>query len=65
MTTRICNKCGKVLSSYDDFKLNYRFGYGSKNDNDEIDLDLCNECLDKLIGWLRQQCKHDIIVQNG
>ncbi len=47
-----CNICGKELDIFDKqqrFHLEGRLGYGSKYDGDEIDLDVCNACIDKLI----------------
>lgn len=31
------------------------FGYGSKHDATEIKLDICDECADKLINYLKHQ----------
>ncbi len=47
-----CNKCGKKMDIFDiqeHLSLQGRFGYGSKYDGDDYDLDLCCECMDKLI----------------
>lgn len=47
-----CNKCGKKLDMWDvqeDFSLQRTLGYGSRYDGDTLDLDLCCECMDKLI----------------
>jgi len=54
--TRICNKCGKEIENYNDFGLNYEFGYESCNDGKHINLDLCGKCLDELTQWLVQNC---------
>jgi len=66
MTTRICNKCGKEIDEhYESMNINHKIGYGSKYDDARLEIDLCNECLDEWIDWLRSQCKYDIIVENS
>ena len=53
MAKRIyCNKCGKEMDEFDiqeQFQIQTRLGYGSKYDGDMLDIDLCCECMDKLI----------------
>lgn len=52
----ICNKCGKEFDMWDeqeDFSIHRQAGYGSKYDGQNIELDLCCECMDKLI----EECK--------
>lgn len=47
-----CNKCGKKLDMWDiqeDFSMQRRLGYGSKYDGDDLDIDLCCDCMDELI----------------
>lgn len=47
-----CNKCGKKFNIWDlneRFSMHRRMGYGSKYDGDSLELDLCCECMDKLI----------------
>ena len=47
-----CNKCGKKLDMWDiqeDFSMQRNLGYGSKYDGDNLDLDLCCDCMDELI----------------
>lgn len=42
----VCNKCGKELGKFEScFSIYDAFGYGSENDGDIVDLDLCNECM--------------------
>ena len=50
-----CNICGKEIPDIerDHFSIKGRIGYGSKHDGDELELDICNDCLDKLI----EKCK--------
>lgn len=50
---RHCNKCGKELDFWDlqeDFSINKHIGYGSIYDLHVIDLHLCCNCMDELIG---------------
>lgn len=47
-----CNKCGKVLDFWDkqeNFSINTILGYGTKYDGDSLELDLCCDCMEKLI----------------
>lgn len=48
----ICNKCGKKFDMWDtqeDFSIYRHCGYGSQYDGSELELDLCCDCMDKLI----------------
>lgn len=52
----VCNKCGKKFDMWDEqegFSIRTRCGYGTKYDGDEIELDLCCDCMEKLI----DECK--------
>ena len=52
MKMRYCNKCGKKFDMWDeqeDFSIRSIIGYGSKYDGEEVELDLCCECMDALI----------------
>lgn len=47
-----CNLCGKIFDTFDeqhDIKIVRRMGYGSMYDGDDIELDICCECIDNLI----------------
>lgn len=47
-----CNKCGSKMGMWDiqeDFSMQRKLGYGSKYDEYNLDLDLCCNCMDKLI----------------
>ena len=47
-----CNMCGKKLTGWDiqdGYSINTTAGYGSKHDGSHLELDLCCECMDKLI----------------
>ena len=52
MTKTICNMCGKEFDYSDDFGIRHTYGYGSVHDMDKLEVDLCNECLDKLTTYL-------------
>ena len=56
-TTRICNMCGKDIEHYNDFNVNYQYGYESHHDGDYLNLDLCGTCLDKVTQYLIDVCK--------
>lgn len=58
----VCNVCGKVLTRCEEknhVKINQVIGYGSQFDGDRVDMDICNECFDKLI----ERCKIDPIQE--
>lgn len=47
-----CNKCGKKFDFWDaqeNFSINARLGYGTKYDGSDLELDLCCDCMEKLI----------------
>lgn len=49
----ICNKCGREFDMWDEqenFSICTQCGYGTKYDGCRIELDLCCECMEKLIG---------------
>lgn len=48
----ICNKCGKKFDFWDtqeNFSISKILGYGTKYDGSVLELDLCCECMNKLI----------------
>ena len=52
----VCNKCGKKLDLWDaqeKFSISRKLGYGTKYDGATLILNLCCECMDKLI----DECK--------
>ena len=67
-----CTMCGKTFDCFDleNAFLNHsnRFdiyaGYGSKHDNEHIKLDLCLDCLDKVVDMIRQMCKTNPITED-
>lgn len=65
MKQTVCNMCGKTFDMEDeanDFTLYARFGYGSKRDGDNFNLDLCCECCDKFVDELVEKCKVDPVT---
>lgn len=63
----LCNLCSKEFNEWDEqenFGIHTRVGYGSRFDGDNIDLDLCCECFDKLMGRLVSECKIKPITEN-
>lgn len=49
-TQYYCNICGKPIKSDDDAVEIYDLiGYGSKYDGEWIEMDICYDCLDKII----------------
>lgn len=47
-----CNVCGKLLDEFDilnGFSIGGKIGYGSEFDGDDLDLNLCCDCMDSLI----------------
>ncbi len=52
MNIRYCNICGSKMDLWDiqeDYTIHTRAGYGSKYDEEEIELHICCDCMDKLI----------------
>lgn len=62
MTKRVCNMCGKDFDLWDeqeDFSIHTQVGYGSKFDEEIIDLDLCCDCFDRMmLEYIIPKCKH-------
>lgn len=56
MNIRYCNICGNKMDFWDiqeDYTIHTTAGYGSKYDEEEIELHICCDCMDKII----DQCK--------
>lgn len=48
-----CNMCGKPLDFWDkqeDFSLERHFGYGTIYDTEYLNLHLCCQCMERIIG---------------
>lgn len=63
MKNYICNKCGKPFDMWDEnehFHIYTKFGYGTKFDGDELQLDLCCSCIEELV----DSCTISPIIEN-
>lgn len=52
MKKLVCNMCGKELDMWDEqegFSIYRACGFGTKFDGDSIQLDLCCDCMEKLV----------------
>lgn len=61
---RVCTMCGWKLDEFDlaqNFTIDHYISYGSKHDLEHLHVDLCNDCLDRLIDWLTGTCIHNPI----
>ena len=59
-----CNHCGKKFDIWDEqegLRIHKTIGYGSIYDGDELNLRICCECMDKIIG----ECKISPIETDG
>lgn len=62
----LCNVCNKEFDMCDEYAelgIHMQVGYGSKFDGDNIDLDLCCGCFDKLMDKFIPICKINPIVK--
>lgn len=49
--------CGKeILNDHTNFHIEYRYGYDSNYDCSNLDLDLCDKCLNDFTGYLIDNC---------
>lgn len=58
-----CNVCGKEMDIFDaqeKLTIHNHMGYGSKHDGEEIRIDFCCECFDKIV----DACKISPIAQD-
>lgn len=65
-----CNVCGKEFDVYDEHNADVAnisgyVGYGSKYDTHYIDLHMCNDCFDKLMDKMMEECKFSPIEDKG
>lgn len=52
MNIRYCNICGSKMDFWDiqeDYTIHTTAGYGSKYDEEEFELHICCDCMDKII----------------
>lgn len=60
-----CNICGKEFDMWDtqeDYSIHKRCGYGTEYDGETLELDICCECMERLIDSCRLspiESKHD------
>ena len=50
-----CTMCNKILNEWDrygDFSCHKWIGYGSKYDENRLDVELCSECFDKVVSFI-------------
>lgn len=65
---RKCTMCGKEFDYWDRVEnhyIYYDFGYGSKYDKDELEADLCCDCYDKVVDFIKSKSKINPIIQEG
>lgn len=59
---KTCNMCGKTFDMWDaqeNFSIHRKLGYGTKYDGDTLELDLCCDCIEKII----KECKVSPIIE--
>lgn len=52
MIKKVCNKCGQEMDFWDlqeDFSIHKAFGYGTRYDGYQLNLNLCCGCMESLI----------------
>ena len=52
----VCNMCGKEFDIWDkqeDFSIHKKCGYGTKYDGETLNLDICCDCMEQIIGACR------------
>lgn len=60
----VCNMCGRDFDTWDkqeDFSIHKRCGYGTKYDGETLNLDICCDCMERLI----DSCKVSPIEGRG
>ena len=61
--TVFCNMCGKPLDFWDvqeDFSLHRHLGYGTKFDGSRLSIQLCCDCMERVI----EQCNISPVTDN-
>lgn len=61
---RHCNMCGRELDIWDEqegFSIHKKLGYGTKYDGEILELNLCCECMNRII----EECKIPPIIPKG
>lgn len=60
-----CTMCAKKLTIWDmqePFGFDHLIGYGSSYDMRHIRFRLCCNCFDKVMDWMRPQCRNDPVI---
>lgn len=69
MYKTICNMCGKEFDRWDEeenFSFHSMIGYGSKYDMSEFDLDLCCNCMDRMLDeYLIPECQYPPLINRS
>lgn len=55
-----CNMCGKEFDIWDEQEnlcFEHKIGYGSVHDGEQVNLNLCCDCFDKVIDMVTQMCQ--------
>ena len=53
----LCNMCGDEFdNSLGTLSIQTTLGYGSAFDGDELNVDFCGKCTDKIIRGLKEKC---------
>lgn len=66
MTVIKCNCCGKAINNQRHpygLGVHKKIGYGSKFDGQEIEIDLCCNCLDKLLNLMIKKFKYNPLLE--
>lgn len=54
-----------MWDKHEAFGFHYQVGYGSVHDGEQIELDLCCDCFDKIMDMLIPRCKISPIKDTG
>ena len=60
MNKKKCNMCGKEFDFWDEqenFCFEHKVGYGSIHDGEQVSLNLCCDCFDKVIDIVAPMCQ--------
>lgn len=66
MRKHFCNICGKEFDEWDSlngFSVDVYPGYGSKYDGDNVQMDICCACFDKMVDVLTEKCVYNPVVR--
>ena len=63
MQKKYCNLCGKEFDEWDyheNYSIQKKIGYGSSHDGETLSLDICVDCMDKLIDGCKISPVYDV-----